>query len=62
MNQVSYEFSEAEMMAPFRELLRSKNRRFYWDETLEQFFEESKRVIVREIVDGVKTFEINKTT
>ena len=62
VNQVSYAFSQAEVMAPFRELLRTKNRKFYWDETLERLFKESKRVIVEKIENGVKTFEINRTT
>ena len=62
VNQVSYVFSQAEVMAPFRELLRTKNRKFYWDETLERLFRESKRVIVQKIENGVKTFEINRTT
>ena len=39
VNQVSYAFSQAEVMAPFRELLRTKNRKFYWDETLEKIFQ-----------------------
>ena len=29
VNQVSYAFSQAEVMAPFRELLRTKNQKFY---------------------------------
>ena len=62
VNQVSYAFSQAEVMAPFRELLQTKNRKFYWDETLERMLKESKRVIVDKIEKGVKTFEINRTT
>ena len=62
VNQVSYAFSQAEVMAPFRELLRTKDRKFYWDGTLERLFQESKRVIVERIENGVKTFEINRTT
>ena len=47
VNQVSYAFSQAEAMAPFPELLRTKDRKFYWDATLDRLFEESKRKIVR---------------
>lgn len=61
-NQVSYAFSQTEVMSSFRELLRSKNQKFNWCETLDQLFEESKRVTVRNIEDGIKTFEINRTT
>ena len=62
VNQVSYAFSQAEIMAPFRELLKTKDRKFYWDDMLDQAFEESKRRIVREIEEGVKTFEVNRPT
>ena len=62
VNKVSYAFSQAETMAPFRELLRTKYRKFYWDVTLDKLFEESKRNIVREIEERVKTFEMNRTT
>ena len=46
VNQVSFAFSQAEVMAPFRELLRTKDRKFYWDSTLDKLFEESKLNIV----------------
>lgn len=62
VNQVSYAFSQAEVMAPFRELLRTKDRKFYWDTTLDNLFEESKKHIVRKIEEGVKTFEKNRAT
>ena len=48
--------------SPFRELLKTKNRKFYWDETLECLFQESKKVIVGKIEKGVRTFEINRAT
>ena len=37
-NQASYAFSQAEVMAPIRELQCTKNWKFYWDETLECLF------------------------
>ena len=61
VNQVSYAFSQAEVMAPFRELLQTKNQKFYWDEPLEHLFKESKLVIMDKIEQSVKTFEINRT-
>ena len=33
MNQVSYAFSMADTMLPFRELLKPSNK-FHWDDTL----------------------------
>lgn len=62
VNQVAYAFSQAEVMAPFRELLKTKNRKFYWDSTLDRIFKESKRRITEEIENGVRTFEVNRPT
>ena len=62
VNQVSYAFSQTEAMAPFRELLRTKDHKFYWDAKLDKQFEESKRNIVGEIKEGVKMFEMNRLT
>ena len=36
--------------------------RFFWDETLEQFFQQSKTEILNSIRDGVRIFEINRPT
>ena len=47
-------------MAPFRELL-SKSKQFYWDETLDQLFNESKEEILRHVVQGFKSFDVTKT-
>lgn len=49
-------------MAPFRELIRSKSRKFYWDDTLNHLFNETKPVIAREIEDGRKAFEVKRLT
>lgn len=59
-NQVSYAFSQAEAMAPFRELLRKKDRKLYWDATLNELSEKSKLNIVRKIEKGFKTFEMDR--
>ena len=48
-------------MAPFRELLE-KAKPFYWDETLENFFQNSKGQIISLIEHGVTTFEVNRPT
>ena len=54
VNQVAYSFAQADIMALFLELLSSKNRKFYWDCSLDQIFEESKWKIVDLIIEGVK--------
>ena len=61
VNQVNYSLAQCDMMAPFRELLSKKNK-FYWDETLERLFEESKDRIIALIHEGVKTFEMDRVT
>ena len=62
VNQVAYAFAQADVMQPFRELLASKKRSFYWDETLEQLFEQSKQRIIQCVKEGVQTFEVDRHT
>ena len=62
VNQVDYSFAQAEIMDPFHELLSTKNKKFYWDATLDAIFQESKQKIVQLIVDGVKSFEADRPT
>ena len=62
VNQVAYSFAQAEVMAPFRELLSSKNRNFYWDSSLDHIFEESKQKIISLIIEGVKSFQVDRPT
>ncbi len=57
MNQVSYAFSMADVMLPFRDPLKAGNK-FQWDDTLQQAFEQSKQTIIAE---GVTIFDKNQT-
>ena len=61
VNQVSYAFSMAERMQPFRRLLKS-GVRFEWSSELESIFCESKDIIVQEIERGVRIFDKSKPT
>ena len=61
INQVSYAFSMADKMLPFRELLKP-NKKFIWDDKLDLLFNESKDVIIREIDEGVRIFNKSKPT
>ena len=47
VNQVAYSFAQAQVMAPFRELLASKTRLFYWDETMDALFQRSELLKMR---------------
>jgi len=61
VNQISFAFAQAPVMAPFRELLE-RSKPFYWDDSLEIIFQESKLEIIRSIREGVATFEVNRPT
>lgn len=61
VNQVSYAFSMTDRMQAFRQLLKPGTP-FYWDDTLERLFQESKAVIISEIEHGVQIFDKNKPT
>ncbi len=62
VNQVAYSFAQAEIMAPFRELLSTKSKKFHWDDTLDDIFRASKDKIIDLITNGVKSFEIARPT
>ena len=61
INQVSYAFSMADRMLPFKELLKPVTS-FRWDHLLEEALQESKAVIVSEIEQGVRIFDPSKST
>ena len=61
INQVSYAFAVTEYLNPFRELLKP-NTQFEWTDELDEIFEESKRVIIEEIKEGVRIFDMARPT
>ena len=61
VNQVSYAFSMADKMTPFRKLLKP-NTRFQWNEELDIAFAKSKSTISYEINKGVQIFDKEKPT
>ena len=63
VNQVAYSFMQKESMAPFCELLASKTTKAWlWDDTMTALFNESKEEIVRQVCEGVKSFEAGRPT
>ena len=56
INQVSYSFASAPIMAPFRHLLSTKVP-FQWSEELQSAFEASKLEIVAQCEKGVRSFD-----
>ena len=61
INQVAWAYSLGPLMTPFRELIKP-NRKFYWDETLDKLFVESKNTIISLVIEGVKSFELSRKT
>ena len=61
INQVSYAFPSAEVLQPFRHLLRP-NTPFVWTKQLDETFQLSKQIIVDQIAEGITIFDKNKPT
>ena len=61
VEQVSFAFSKTSLMEPFRKLL-SKSATYVWDDELQRAFNTAKSEIVRLVVRGVKTFQLDSWT
>ena len=61
VNQVSWAYSISHIMTPFRELVK-KNAKFQWNDDLQQLFEDSKTQLITAVQDGIRAFNINRTT
>ena len=61
VNQVAWAYTTSPMMAPLRDLIKP-NHKFYWDNTLEQVFQDSKNTLINLVIEGVKSFDITKRT
>ena len=61
INQVSHYGQLRDMMAPFRKFLSPKEK-FVWTEELDSAFESSKSQILDAIREGVKIFDVNRST
>ena len=48
-------------MEPFRDLLKPGNK-FYWDDQLQQLFDQTKDQIIKEVRHGVRMFDPNRVT
>ena len=61
INQVTCYASMTDKMRPFRDLLKPKTP-FYWDQQLQQLFEESKQRILESIQHGITIFDKGRST
>ena len=61
VNQGAYAFASAHQMKPFRHLLKPSTL-FGWTEELDEVFQKSKEVIVKEMEQGVRLFDAARPT
>ena len=59
VNQVSNYYATQPHLAPFRELMK-KNTKWYWDDVLQQLFDQSRAFIAKEIQEGITRYNITK--
>ena len=63
VNQLAPFLAMAPVMAPFRELLKKNtSKQVYWDDHLQQKFEESKKVLCQLAKDGLAYFDCARPT
>ena len=65
VNQLAPFVAKAEIMTPFRELLKSKNlrgKKVYWDSEFQRAFEESKTELCTLATKGLSNYELNRET
>ena len=65
VNQLAPFIANAEIMSPFRDLLKSKNlkgKKVYWDATLRTAFENSKTELCDIAMKGLHNYDLNRKT
>jgi len=53
VNKVVWAYSISPIMQPFR-LLVNHNSKFYWDETIHELFNDSKKLLITVVQDGIR--------
>ena len=61
VNQIAWTYSNTDVMQPFRDLVKPSTK-FYWDERLEKLFQESKDILIRRSIEGIRTFDKSRET
>ena len=61
INQVAWAYSIGPIMQPFRDLIKAKSE-FVWNQTMQNAFDDSKKVIVQLVEKGVSTFDVKRVT
>ena len=60
--QVSYAYTIKEQLKPFRELVKTKDKKFYWDEQLKTLFENTKSTIADKVCEGIMSYDPSRVT
>ena len=61
VNQIAWAYSNGKAMQPFRDLVKQSTK-FHWDETLENLFQESKKILIEQSIEGIRTFDTTRNT
>ena len=61
VNQIAWAYSNTAAMLPFRELVKP-SAEFEWNDNLQKLFAESKEVLIKQSVDGIRTFDTTRNT
>ena len=61
VNQISWAYSNEAAMQPFRELVKP-NVPFYWDDKLDKLFHEAKELLIKQSIEGIRTYDIQRNT
>jgi hypothetical protein len=61
VNQIAWAYATSPIMQPFRNLVKP-NTQFVWDDNLDKIFRESKEILIQKCMEGIKTFDTNRTT
>ena len=61
VNQVAWAYSTSPVMQPFRDLVKP-NAKFFWDANLDEIFTKSKDVLIDQVTEGIRKFDIGRPT
>jgi len=61
VNQIAWAYATSPTMQPFRDLVKPHTE-FFWDENLDRLFRESKEILIQKCTEGIRMFDINRTT
>ena len=60
--QVSYAYTIKEQLKLFHELVKTKDKKFYWDEELSKLFIKTRNDIADKVCEGIMSVDQSKIT